>query len=79
VGKSALTQAFHSDGTHFPKNYTMVSYSVCQLNKLTCMYLLLAYFGVLTVSYDPSFSCFDLWPKHAAQLGHKFKGENKNL
>lgn len=35
VGKTALTQAFHSDGTHFPKNYTMVS-SVVQykLNKL---------------------------------------------
>lgn len=25
VGKSALTQAFHSDGTHFPKNYTMTA------------------------------------------------------
>lgn len=31
MGKSALTQTFHSDGTHFPKNYTMVSflYSFC--------------------------------------------------
>ncbi|KAK2569367.1 Intraflagellar transport protein 27-like protein [Acropora cervicornis] len=26
VGKSALTQAFHSDGTHFPKNYSMELY-----------------------------------------------------
>ncbi|XP_068760670.1 intraflagellar transport protein 27 homolog [Montipora capricornis] len=25
VGKSALTQVFHSDGTHFPKNYTMTT------------------------------------------------------
>lgn len=25
VGKSALTQTFHSDGTHFPKNYTMTA------------------------------------------------------
>lgn len=25
VGKSALCQAFHSDGSHFPKNYTMTS------------------------------------------------------
>lgn len=25
VGKSALTQTFHSDGTHFPKNYIMVN------------------------------------------------------
>ena len=25
VGKSALTQAFASDGTHIPKAYTMVS------------------------------------------------------
>ncbi|XP_015755358.1 PREDICTED: intraflagellar transport protein 27 homolog [Acropora digitifera] len=25
VGKSALTQAFHSDGTHFPKNYSMTT------------------------------------------------------
>ena len=24
-GKSAITQVFHSDGSHFPKNYTMVS------------------------------------------------------
>lgn len=24
VGKSALTQVFHSDGTHYPKNYLMV-------------------------------------------------------
>ena len=24
VGKSALTQAFHSDGSHFPKPYVMV-------------------------------------------------------
>ena len=24
VGKSAVTQVFHSDGTHFPKNYNMV-------------------------------------------------------
>ena len=25
VGKSAIAQSFHSDGTHFPKAYTMVS------------------------------------------------------
>ena len=25
VGKSALTQAYHSDGSSFPKTYTMVS------------------------------------------------------
>lgn len=25
VGKSAIAQSFHSDGTHFPKSYTMVS------------------------------------------------------
>lgn len=25
VGKSALCQAFHSDGSHFPKNYTMTT------------------------------------------------------
>jgi len=24
VGKSALTQVFHSDNSQFPKNYTMV-------------------------------------------------------
>jgi len=24
-GKSALTQVFHSDGAHYPKNYTLVS------------------------------------------------------
>ena len=24
VGKSAIVQSFHSDGTHHPKNYTMV-------------------------------------------------------
>ena len=28
VGKSALTQAFASDGTHIPKAYTMVSLCV---------------------------------------------------
>lgn len=26
VGKSAIAQSFHSDGTHFPKAYTMVSW-----------------------------------------------------
>ncbi|XP_013384370.1 intraflagellar transport protein 27 homolog [Lingula anatina] len=25
VGKSALTQVFHSDGTHYPKNYTLTA------------------------------------------------------
>ena len=25
VGKSALIQSFHSDGTHFPKNYNMTT------------------------------------------------------
>ena len=49
MGKSALTQAFHSDGTHFPKNYTMVSYSVYNLNDLTCMN------GLLT-------KCAGYWP-----------------
>ena len=24
AGKSAIVQSFHSDGTHYPKNYTMV-------------------------------------------------------
>ena len=27
VGKSAITQVFHSDGSHFPKNYSMVRMS----------------------------------------------------
>ena len=67
MGKSALTQAFHSDGTHFPKNYTMVSNSVLKLNMLTCMYLLVTLFEVLTVSYGPNFFHFDLWPKRAAR------------
>ena len=26
VGKSAIVQSFHSDGTHYPKNYTMVNF-----------------------------------------------------
>ncbi|XP_039253707.1 intraflagellar transport protein 27 homolog [Styela clava] len=31
VGKSAITQVFHSDGTMFPKNYTMTTgVEVCQ-------------------------------------------------
>ena len=34
VGKTALTQAFHSDGTHFPKNYTMVSSVITSLLSL---------------------------------------------
>lgn len=25
VGKSSVAQVFHSDGAHFPKNYTMAS------------------------------------------------------
>lgn len=31
VGKSAIAQSFHSDGTHFPKAYTMVSWCRVQV------------------------------------------------
>ena len=31
VGKSAIAQSFHSDGTHFPKAYTMVSWCRAQV------------------------------------------------
>ena len=32
VGKSAVAQVFHSDGTHFPKNYNMVWYVLIYAN-----------------------------------------------
>ncbi|XP_020912307.1 intraflagellar transport protein 27 homolog isoform X2 [Exaiptasia diaphana] len=33
TGKTALTQVFHSDGTHYPKNYTMELYMIDSAGK----------------------------------------------
>jgi len=80
VGKSALTQAFHSDGTHFPKNYTMVSNSVYikVINKLTGMYPLVTLFKVRTVSYGPGFFHLTYGPSMLCK-GHELKRKNEDL